>query len=181
MSTQQQNIVGLITDLRVVYSAVVAGLLRMIIWIQIVIQDITRPRTTILGTTLPTTDQEGKIPIVKYQQPSLKANLTSEGVVSIILFWTYVEIGVGFLVACLPPCAALVDKMLLSPLVIRLRSFTSSSKTSKSGNSSQQEGKWKDMQQYQQGQSWTSTADLRASSTYRQDGDIELNLTRDRA
>ncbi|KAI1177471.1 hypothetical protein F4777DRAFT_542194 [Nemania sp. FL0916] len=75
--------------------AVVAGLLRTIIWIQILIQDITRPTTKILAIAQVTADQEG--------------------IVSIVLFWTYVEVGVGFLVACLPRCAWLLDRISLGP------------------------------------------------------------------
>ncbi|PWY95511.1 hypothetical protein BO94DRAFT_619931 [Aspergillus sclerotioniger CBS 115572] len=56
--------------------AVIAGFLRMIVWIQIEVQDTTPQYIKILATILPTVDQEG--------------------IVSIILFWTYIEMGVGF-------------------------------------------------------------------------------------
>lgn len=46
------------------------------------------------------------------------------GAVSVILFWTYVEIGVGFVVACVPPCAALLDKFAHSSMS-RIRSLSS--------------------------------------------------------
>ncbi|PYH98983.1 hypothetical protein BO71DRAFT_479899 [Aspergillus ellipticus CBS 707.79] len=85
--------------------AVVAGLLRMIIWIQIEVQGTTGPHTQALATVLPTTDQEG--------------------IVSIIVFWTYVEIGVGFQVACLPTYARHLDKLPLSGLRTRLDSLLS--------------------------------------------------------
>ncbi|KAA8642400.1 uncharacterized protein ATNIH1004_011344 [Aspergillus tanneri] len=85
--------------------AVVAGLLRMIVWIQIEVQGTTNPQTKVLDTVLPSVDQEG--------------------IVSIILFWTYVEIGVGFQVACLPPCARHLDKLSLSRLMIKLGSLPS--------------------------------------------------------
>ncbi|KAK4195846.1 hypothetical protein QBC40DRAFT_310330 [Triangularia verruculosa] len=87
--------------------AVIAGLLRMIPWIQIYVQDVRNPTIRILGEDFPVTDQEG--------------------VVSIVLFWTYMEIGVGFLVSCVPRSAWVWDKLpSLSPLLSKLsRSFIS--------------------------------------------------------
>ncbi|KAI0418433.1 hypothetical protein F5X98DRAFT_338050 [Xylaria grammica] len=85
--------------------AVVAGLLRMIIWIQIKVQDTTHLTTLILATNQLSADQEG--------------------VVSIILFWTYVEIGVGFQVACLLPCSWLLHKIHIASLVSKFRSLPS--------------------------------------------------------
>ncbi|KAK1144405.1 hypothetical protein N8T08_005558 [Aspergillus melleus] len=85
--------------------AVIAGLLRMIGWIQIVIQGTQNPTTKVLSTTLPTIDQEG--------------------IVSIMLFWTYIEIGIGFTVACLPPCARHLDKLSLSRVLNKLGSLPS--------------------------------------------------------
>ncbi|KAF3026650.1 hypothetical protein E8E14_014520 [Neopestalotiopsis sp. 37M] len=108
--------------------AVVAGLLRMIIWIQIEIQGTNGPVTTVLGDKFITTD------------------LT--GIVSVILFWTYIEIGIGFLVACLPPCAGILDK-LVHKSVYRLRSFSSSrmfngskQKELSNGSDSQRNAPW---------------------------------------
>lgn len=146
----------------------------MIIWIQIQIQDITRPRTRILGTILPNTDQEG----TKHSGVLCQGVITkysSLGVVSIILFWTYVEIGVGFLVACLPLCAGVVDRILLTPIAQRLRSFSSRSHISERDTKSQQEArKWKGDQQYQEGQSLNSMTNLRDSVTQHQEVDIEM-------
>ncbi|KAJ4390893.1 hypothetical protein N0V93_004492 [Gnomoniopsis smithogilvyi] len=85
--------------------AVVAGLLRMILIIQGGSQGTAHPTTTLIGTTLPTVDVSG--------------------IVSLNLFWTYIEIGVGFLVACLPPCAQLVDRFSFSPITRTLHSFRS--------------------------------------------------------
>ncbi|KAI1810984.1 hypothetical protein GGS20DRAFT_565175 [Poronia punctata] len=85
--------------------AVIAGLLRFIPWLQIKIQDITHPVITILATDLSIADQEA--------------------IVSIVLFWTYIEIGTGFLVACLPRSAWVFDKISLAPVIHKLRSFTS--------------------------------------------------------
>ncbi|KAK0744564.1 hypothetical protein B0T21DRAFT_407653 [Apiosordaria backusii] len=62
--------------------AVIAGLLRMIPWIQIYVQDVRSPTIRIIDDDLPVTDQQG--------------------VVSIVLFWTNMEIGVGFVVSCVP-------------------------------------------------------------------------------
>ncbi|PLB46206.1 hypothetical protein P170DRAFT_512753 [Aspergillus steynii IBT 23096] len=85
--------------------AVIAGLLRMIGWIQIVMQGTQNPTTKILSTVLPSIDQEG--------------------IVSIILFWTYVEIGVGFQVACLPPCARHLDKLSFARVLDKMGSWPS--------------------------------------------------------
>ncbi|KAL1847992.1 hypothetical protein Daus18300_013752 [Diaporthe australafricana] len=85
--------------------AVVAGLLRMIIMLQIRVEDTVHPTTRILGTDLMTVDQVG--------------------VISILLFWTYIEIGVGFVVASLPPSARYLDKFSIQPLLAGLRSLTS--------------------------------------------------------
>ncbi|KAI0189062.1 hypothetical protein F4808DRAFT_445759 [Astrocystis sublimbata] len=85
--------------------AVIAGLLRLIPWVQIKIQDLTHPIITVVATNLEIADQEA--------------------IVSIVLFWTYIEIGTGFLVACLPRSAWLFDKLSLRPIVKRLRSIPS--------------------------------------------------------
>ncbi|KAI0102795.1 hypothetical protein GGR51DRAFT_279813 [Nemania sp. FL0031] len=85
--------------------AVVAGLLRLIPWIQVLTQDITHPTLKVLGTTFPIGDQQA--------------------IISIVLFWTYIEIGVGFLVACVPRSAWVLDK--LNPIISKLRSLSSSS------------------------------------------------------
>lgn len=47
------------------------------------------------------------------------------GIVSLNLFWTYIEIGVGFLVACLPPSAQLTDRFSFDPITKILRSIRS--------------------------------------------------------
>lgn len=63
------------------------------------------------------------------------------GIVSLNLFWTYVEIGVGFLVACLPPCAQLIDRLSFSPVVKKLRSFPSLLSLRRVRGSAQGQGK----------------------------------------
>ncbi|KAI0186501.1 hypothetical protein EV127DRAFT_438784 [Xylaria flabelliformis] len=85
--------------------AVISGLLRLIPWVQIKIQDITHPVIKILATNLSIADQEA--------------------IVSIVLFWTYIEIGTGFLVACLPRSAWVFDKLSLGSIFHGLRSFSS--------------------------------------------------------
>ncbi|GAD97499.1 hypothetical protein MYCGRDRAFT_94394 [Paecilomyces variotii No. 5] len=112
--------------------AVVAGLLRMIVWIQIEIQGTMNQYTKVLDTILPSVDQEG--------------------IVSIILFWTYVEIGVGFQVACLPPCARHLDKLSLSLLVTKIRSLPSVLSLSKRSSRSD-----KDKSTEESKRSWTSS------------------------
>lgn len=66
-----------------------------------------------------------------FQSPDLHIT----GVISILLFWTYIEIGVGFVVACLPPSARFLDKFSVKPLLTSLRSILSSrrSRTSDDG------------------------------------------------
>ncbi|KAJ2996869.1 hypothetical protein NUW58_g832 [Xylaria curta] len=91
--------------------AVIAGLLRLIPWVQIKIQDVTRPVVKILATDLSSADQEA--------------------VVSIVLFWTYVEIGTGFLVACLPRSAWVFDRVSLRPIFYKIRSLSSMGSLSK--------------------------------------------------
>ncbi|KUI53264.1 hypothetical protein VP1G_00609 [Cytospora mali] len=91
--------------------AVVAGLLRMITLIQIKIQGTTHANTRVLATLFPTADQEG--------------------IVSLILFWTYIEIGVGFAIACLIPCARLLDTIFLEPILSTLRLLSSAVSLSK--------------------------------------------------
>ncbi|KAK0609931.1 hypothetical protein B0T17DRAFT_603369 [Bombardia bombarda] len=96
--------------------AVIAGLLRMIPWLQIKIQDLTHPVIRILATNLSIADQTA--------------------IVSIVLFWTYIEIGTGFLVACVPRSAWVFDKVSFSSLYYKLRSFSSIKLSSKGGRSS---------------------------------------------
>lgn len=59
--------------------------------------------------------------------------------VSLALFWAYVEKGVGFQVACLPPVARLIDQCFVEPVLTNLRSF-SSSLFIKKGNGSTHSG-----------------------------------------
>ncbi|KAK2606533.1 hypothetical protein N8I77_005275 [Diaporthe amygdali] len=82
------------------------GLLRMIIMLQIRVEDTVHSTTRILGTDMTTVDQVG--------------------IISILLFWTYIEIGVGFVVACLPPSARFLDKFSVKPLLTSLRTMLSS-------------------------------------------------------
>ncbi|GIZ48692.1 hypothetical protein CKM354_001174200 [Cercospora kikuchii] len=83
---------------------VIAGLLRMIIVCQVVENGLMSPTITLLGTTFETTDNEGTI--------------------SLILFWTYVEIGVGFLVVCLVACGRVFDEA-SAPVLRKLKSMVS--------------------------------------------------------
>ncbi|GAB1318518.1 hypothetical protein MFIFM68171_08728 [Madurella fahalii] len=90
------------------FFAVISGLLRMIPWAQVYTQGTTKPFIRILDTDLSILDQQG--------------------VVSIVLFWTYTEIGIGFVIACIPRSAWIFDKIsvdALGPLFAKLRSFTS--------------------------------------------------------
>ncbi|KAI0897752.1 hypothetical protein F4806DRAFT_459799 [Annulohypoxylon nitens] len=130
--------------------AVVAGLLRMIPWIQIHIQDITHPTVKLLDTTFPTEDQQG--------------------IVSIAIFWTYIEIGVGFIVACVPRSAWVLDKISIEPILSNLRSLSSSvSLLRKDRNSRRKE---KDMSGYQS--SLATMPQPKKSSGNRSDDDVEL-------
>lgn len=91
----------------------------MIILAQIEVQDSIHPTIMILGTELVSKDSVGK----KLWQSAKKLLVRQStdfclvGVVSILLFWTYVEIGVGFVVACLLPSARLFDKLSLKPII----------------------------------------------------------------
>ncbi|KAI0910063.1 hypothetical protein F4824DRAFT_458542 [Ustulina deusta] len=85
--------------------AVAAGILRLIPWVQIKVQDVKHPTIKILATNLATADEEA--------------------IVSIVLFWTYIEIGTGFLVACLPRSAWVFDKIRIGSFFQRLRSISS--------------------------------------------------------
>lgn len=76
----------------------------MIIVIQVVENGLMSPTITLLGTTFETTDNEGTI--------------------SLILFWTYVEIGVGFLVVCLVACGRVFDEA-SAPVLRKLKSMVS--------------------------------------------------------
>ncbi|KAI0198216.1 hypothetical protein F4808DRAFT_436901 [Astrocystis sublimbata] len=86
--------------------AVIAGLIRLIPWIQVLTQGITNPTIRVLGTTFPIGDQQG--------------------IISIVIFWTYIEIGVGFQVACVPRSAWVLDKISVNPPLSKLRSLPSS-------------------------------------------------------
>lgn len=76
----------------------------MIIVCQVVENGLMSPTITLLGTTFETTDNEGTI--------------------SLILFWTYVEIGVGFLVVCLVACGRVFDEA-SAPVLRKLKSMVS--------------------------------------------------------
>ncbi|KAI0384776.1 hypothetical protein F5Y04DRAFT_293082 [Hypomontagnella monticulosa] len=90
--------------------SVVAGLLRMIPWIQIHVQDFSNPFMKILDSDLATSDREG--------------------IVSIVLFWTYVEIGIGFLVSSLLRTAWIFDQITRAPFTSKIRSIPSVSSLS---------------------------------------------------
>ncbi|KAF2229682.1 hypothetical protein EV356DRAFT_536995 [Viridothelium virens] len=132
--------------------AVVAGLLRMIVWIQIQVQGTKHQYDHVLGTILPLIDQEG--------------------IVSIVLFWTYIEIGVGFQVACLPPCARHLDEVSLTGVMSRLRSLPSVlslSKRSGSSRSDTSKGNTEGSQRI-----WASTYQPKDSSDQPYDDEYEL-------
>ncbi|KAI5865621.1 hypothetical protein GGS23DRAFT_560048 [Durotheca rogersii] len=132
--------------------AVVAGLLRMILWIQATIQDITRSIITVLGTTFPISDQQG--------------------IISVVLFWTYIEIGIGFLVACVPRSAWVLDKVSLGPVLSKLRLLPSSvSLLTKKYRRSPRGGK-DDMGQTQG--SWATTLQPEPSWGHRSNDDVGL-------
>lgn len=100
----------------------------MIIMLQIRVEDTVHPTTRILGTDLMTVDQVGKSHKM-YRQDVQTSFQSSDfhvtGVISILLFWTYIEIGVGFVVASLPPSARYLDRFSIQPLLAGLRSLTS--------------------------------------------------------
>lgn len=105
-------------------SAVIAGLMRMIFWIQSNIGGRDRVVYHEVGLTYPITDLEREytdspLPIVL-----LILNLIA--LVTICIFWTFLEVGVGFIVACLLPSTRLLDAIWHSAAVRSLQSFTSS-------------------------------------------------------
>lgn len=150
------------------FRAVVAGLLRMIPWIQIHIQDITHPTVKLLDTTFPTEDQQGrKKSRAGFCHPT---NSYLTGIVSIAIFWTYIEIGVGFIVACVPRSAWVLDKISIEPILSNLRSLSSSvSLLRKDRNSRRKE---KEMSGYQS--SLATMPQPKKSSGNRSDDDVEL-------
>lgn len=98
----------------------------MIVWIEIQNQGTRHPTLAILATTFPVYDSEGKTTKVRLQWWFISLYLQrSPGVTSLTLFWTYVEIGVGFIVACLPPCARLLDQVTIRRVLTKLRSLPS--------------------------------------------------------
>ncbi|KAK4504789.1 hypothetical protein PRZ48_002751 [Zasmidium cellare] len=81
--------------------AVVAGLLRMITWAEINVAGHTATVYEMLGVKYPVEDLEG--------------------IITPILFWSYVEMGVGFLVACVLPSARIFDSIMSSKTVQKIR------------------------------------------------------------
>ena len=67
--------------------AVGAGMAEMIIRIIVNNYDLSKPETPLLGVH----------------------GYDDMGVISILLFWSYMEMGVGFVVACLLPCKKFID------------------------------------------------------------------------
>ncbi|KAI1387156.1 uncharacterized protein F4822DRAFT_405617 [Hypoxylon trugodes] len=129
--------------------AVVAGLLRMIPWIQLHVQDITHPTLRILATTFPISDQQG--------------------IISIVLFWTYMEIGVGFIVSCVPRIAWVLDKISLDPIISKIRSFPSNASLLKERYAHRR------VDESEQSQSpWITMVRTKTSSGHRSDEDVEL-------
>lgn len=134
--------------------AVIAGLLRMVIWIQLMQQDVTQPSTKLLATVFITADQTGTCP--EGTKSRVVSTLTILlGAVSLVIFWTYIEIGVGFIVACLPPCAAIIDQMSFSRMKPSLRSLSSTLPRSKRGNTSTLAGSSKTERSLHSRDSWT--------------------------
>ncbi|KAI8945741.1 hypothetical protein F4801DRAFT_597513 [Xylaria longipes] len=130
--------------------AVIAGLLRLIPWIQVLIQDITNPTIRVLGTTFPIGDQQG--------------------IISIVIFWTYIEIGVGFLVACVPRSAWVLDKISINSLPSKLRSLPSSVSLLRKAQLSRRRGHDTDQSQG----SWQPTVQPKAPLGHDFDDDVEL-------
>ncbi|KXT05877.1 hypothetical protein AC578_340 [Pseudocercospora eumusae] len=85
--------------------SVTAGLLRMIVLIQVLENSLASPMIDLLGTKFGVADDEG--------------------VISLVLFWTYVEIGVGFLVVCLVACGRVFDDF-STPVIAKIKSIASS-------------------------------------------------------
>lgn len=74
-----------------------------------------------IGLSYPITDLQRMI-ILNRSESGL---LTGTALVSIAIFWTYLEVAVGFIVACLLPSAKLLDAIVNSAGLRRLRSLTS--------------------------------------------------------
>ncbi|KAF2168298.1 hypothetical protein M409DRAFT_21735 [Zasmidium cellare ATCC 36951] len=81
--------------------AVVAGLLRMITWAELNRDGHTATVYEMLGVKYPVEDLEG--------------------IITPMLFWSYVEMGVGFLVACVLPSARIFDSIMSSKTVQKIR------------------------------------------------------------
>ena len=77
----------------------------MIVLIQVLENSLTSPIIDLLGTKFGVADDEG--------------------VISLVLFWTYVEIGVGFLVVCLVACGRVFDDV-STPVIAKIKSVASS-------------------------------------------------------
>ncbi|KAI2605277.1 uncharacterized protein GGS25DRAFT_504498 [Hypoxylon fragiforme] len=137
--------------------AVIAGLLRMIPWIQLHRQDITHPTLRLLATTFLITDQQG--------------------IISIVLFWTYIEIGVGFIVSCIPRIAWIGDKISVDPILSKLRSLPSSVSLLRRDRHAHR--RVEDLEQQSQS-SWVSKLYIKTSSGHRSDDNVELSSTTER-
>lgn len=87
----------------------------MIVFIQVLENSLTEPTISLLGTMLQTSDDEGAI--------------------SLILFWTYTEIGVGFLVVCLVACGRVFDDA-STPVVAKIKKVVSAASSVASRTSS---------------------------------------------
>ena len=76
----------------------------MIVFIEMFRNNLQSPTISLLGSTFETTDDEGAI--------------------SLILFWTYIEIGVGFIVVCLVACGRVFDEA-SAPVIAKIKAAVS--------------------------------------------------------
>lgn len=68
------------------------------------------------------------------------ADIHSSAVAAYCLFWTWIEIGVGFMVACLLPAAKVLDAISITALLAKIRSMSSSifTRSPRSGSSAEE-------------------------------------------
>lgn len=125
----------------------------MIVWINALVQGTTNPTTKLLWTTLETADLEGMIFSLPYWQVYIDSIYIA--IISTSLYWTYMEAGIGFVVACLPPCAQLLDKISLPPLSSWFQSLRTNSVYSK--RSGESHGRGTRLEDLEANKSWTLT------------------------
>lgn len=90
--------------------------------IQIRVQGTDNPTTKILTIDESTADQVGML--APDHCSGIITNLIFKVIVSTLIFWTYVEIGVGFIVACLPPSRRSLDQVSLQAILRKVRSIS---------------------------------------------------------